>query len=40
VEGAIRNLEEHGTVAVGDVSNGLGHLDLLARSSLQSVVFY
>jgi cytosine/adenosine deaminase-related metal-dependent hydrolase len=28
------------TVGVGDVSNGLAHLDLLAASSLASVVFY
>jgi cytosine/adenosine deaminase-related metal-dependent hydrolase len=36
---AIRGLEEQGTVAVGDVSNGLGHLDLLAASRLSAVVF-
>jgi cytosine/adenosine deaminase-related metal-dependent hydrolase len=36
---AIRSLEERGTVAVGDVSNTLGHLDLLAASRLRSVVF-
>jgi cytosine/adenosine deaminase-related metal-dependent hydrolase len=29
-----------GTVAVGDVSNGLDHLDLLAASPLRSVVFF
>jgi cytosine/adenosine deaminase-related metal-dependent hydrolase len=37
--GAVRFLEEHGTVAVGDVSNALGHLDLLAASRLAAVVF-
>jgi cytosine/adenosine deaminase-related metal-dependent hydrolase len=37
--GAIRSLEAHGTVALGDVSNGLGHLDLLASSRLSAVVF-
>ena len=37
--GAIRSLEERGTVAVGDVSNALGHLDLLAASRLSAVVF-
>jgi cytosine/adenosine deaminase-related metal-dependent hydrolase len=36
---AIRFLEERGTVAVGDVSNALGHLDLLAASRLSAVVF-
>jgi aminodeoxyfutalosine deaminase len=36
---ALRFLEEHGTVAVGDVSNGLGHLSLLAASRLAAVVF-
>jgi cytosine/adenosine deaminase-related metal-dependent hydrolase len=36
---AIREIEERGTVAVGDVSNGLGHLDLLAASRLSAVVF-
>jgi cytosine/adenosine deaminase-related metal-dependent hydrolase len=36
---AIRLLEERGTVAVGDVSNALGHLDLLAASRLSAVVF-
>jgi len=39
VEG-IRFLEERGTVAVGDVSNSLGHLDLLAASELRGVVFF
>jgi cytosine/adenosine deaminase-related metal-dependent hydrolase len=39
-ERAIRQLELNGTAAVGDVSNALGHLDLLAGSSLQSVVFF
>ena len=36
---AIRSLAERGTVAVGDVSNALGHLDLLAASRLSAVVF-
>jgi aminodeoxyfutalosine deaminase len=36
---AIRGLEDAGTVAVGDVSNRLGHLDLLSASRLESVVF-
>jgi cytosine/adenosine deaminase-related metal-dependent hydrolase len=36
---AIRLLEERGTVAVGDVSNTLGHLDILAASRLSAVVF-
>jgi len=36
---AVRFLEEHGTAAVGDVSNTLDHLDLLAASSLSAVVF-
>jgi cytosine/adenosine deaminase-related metal-dependent hydrolase len=37
---AIREAEGSGTVAVGDVSNELAHLDLLARSSLTAVVFH
>jgi aminodeoxyfutalosine deaminase len=37
---AIRQLESTGTVAVGDVSNTLAHLDLLEESSLHVVVFY
>jgi aminodeoxyfutalosine deaminase len=36
----IREVEGTGTVAVGDVSNELSHLDLLARSSLTAVVFH
>lgn len=36
---AIRFLEERGTVAVGDVSNALAHVDALAASSLSAVVF-
>jgi aminodeoxyfutalosine deaminase len=36
---AIRGLEECGTAAVGDVSNLLEHLPLLAASALESVVF-
>lgn len=37
--GAVRSLEACGTVAVGDVSNALGHLDVLAASRLSAVVF-
>jgi cytosine/adenosine deaminase-related metal-dependent hydrolase len=37
---AIRELEQSGTVAVGDVSNALAHLDLLGASRLQAVVFF
>jgi cytosine/adenosine deaminase-related metal-dependent hydrolase len=37
---AIRFLEGRGTVAVGDVSNALGHLDLLSASSLSAVVYF
>jgi cytosine/adenosine deaminase-related metal-dependent hydrolase len=37
---AIRGLEGCGTAAVGDVSNALGHLTLLAESSLEAVVFF
>jgi cytosine/adenosine deaminase-related metal-dependent hydrolase len=37
--GAVRWLEENGTVAIGDVSNTLGHLDVLAASRLSAVVF-
>jgi cytosine/adenosine deaminase-related metal-dependent hydrolase len=37
---AIAALEAGGTVAVGDVSNNLAHLELLAASSLSAVVFY
>jgi cytosine/adenosine deaminase-related metal-dependent hydrolase len=37
---AIAEAEATGTVAVGDVSNTLGHLDLLRASSLRAVVFY
>jgi aminodeoxyfutalosine deaminase len=36
---AIMGLEAGGTVAVGDVSNTLAHLDRLAASSLSAVVF-
>jgi cytosine/adenosine deaminase-related metal-dependent hydrolase len=36
---AVHLLEEHGTVAVGDVSNSLAHLDALAGSRLDAVVF-
>jgi cytosine/adenosine deaminase-related metal-dependent hydrolase len=36
---AIRFLEEHGTVAVGEVSNTLVPLELLAASRLSAVVF-
>lgn len=37
---AIRALEAGGTVALGDVSNALDHIDLLERSTLTSVVFF
>lgn len=37
---AIGALEKTGTVAVGDVSNALGHVDLLQASRLRAVVFY
>lgn len=37
---AVRQLESTGTVAVGDVSNAVAHLDLLEASTLQAVVFY
>jgi aminodeoxyfutalosine deaminase len=36
----IREVEATGTVAVGDVSNALQHLDLLAGSSLRARVFF
>ncbi|HET8647610.1 MAG TPA: amidohydrolase family protein [Vicinamibacteria bacterium] len=36
----ISQLESTGTVAVGDVSNTLKHLDLLEKSTLQAVVFH
>ncbi len=36
---AIRFLEERGTVAIGDVSNTLGHIERLASSCLSAVVF-
>jgi aminodeoxyfutalosine deaminase len=36
---AIALLEARGTAAVGDVSNAVGHLDLLAASHLSAVVF-
>ena len=36
----IQELEDTGTVAVGDVSNTLAHLDLLADSSLRARVFF
>ena len=39
-EAAIDELKTTGTVAVGDVSNALGHLDLLDASGLAAVVFY
>lgn len=42
-EGTRRGIEElqsTGTVAVGDVSNELGHLDLLRESGLEAVVFF
>lgn len=37
---AIDELKATGTVAVGDVSNALAHLDLLEASGLEAVVFY
>jgi cytosine/adenosine deaminase-related metal-dependent hydrolase len=37
---AVLELEESGTVAVGDVSNRLEHLDLLEASGLSAVVFH
>jgi cytosine/adenosine deaminase-related metal-dependent hydrolase len=40
IEAAIDELKTTGTVAVGDVSNALGHLDLLDASGLTAVVFY
>jgi cytosine/adenosine deaminase-related metal-dependent hydrolase len=36
---AIHSLEDRGTVAVGDVSNALAHLEALAASRLDAVVF-
>jgi cytosine/adenosine deaminase-related metal-dependent hydrolase len=36
----ISQLESTGTVAVGDVSNALKHIDLLESSSLQAIVFH
>jgi len=36
----IQELEDTGTAGVGDVSNALAHLDLLARSSLRARVFF
>jgi cytosine/adenosine deaminase-related metal-dependent hydrolase len=36
----IEELERTGTAGVGDVSNALPHLDLLARSSLRARVFF
>jgi cytosine/adenosine deaminase-related metal-dependent hydrolase len=40
VRSGIQELRSTGTVAVGDVSNGLGHLDLLRESGLDAVVFF
>ena len=37
---AIRQMQGTGTVAVGDVSNDLAHLDLVAASRLVAVVFH
>jgi cytosine/adenosine deaminase-related metal-dependent hydrolase len=37
---AIAAVKASGTVAVGDVSNALAHLDLLAESRLRAVVFH
>jgi aminodeoxyfutalosine deaminase len=36
----IRQAESTGTVAVGDISNAMAHLDLLEHSALRAVVFY
>lgn len=38
-EEGVRLVGERGTVAVGDVSNALGHVDVLAASGLRAVVF-
>jgi cytosine/adenosine deaminase-related metal-dependent hydrolase len=40
VADAVRRLVECGTAAVGDVSNTLAHVDLLAASALDAVVFH
>ncbi|PYQ07878.1 MAG: amidohydrolase [Acidobacteria bacterium] len=40
VQTALRELADTGTVAVADVSNTLGHLELLDASGLEAVVFY
>lgn len=40
VSRAVRQVQGTGTVAIGDVSNDLGHLDLLAGSRLTAVVFH
>lgn len=40
VRRGVSQLESSGTVAVGDVSNALAHLDLLEASALTAVVFY
>lgn len=37
---AIAEVEATGTAGIGDVSNALAHLDLLARSSLRARVFF
>jgi cytosine/adenosine deaminase-related metal-dependent hydrolase len=37
---AVREVESFGTVAIGDVSNALAHVDLLERSALEAVVFH
>jgi aminodeoxyfutalosine deaminase len=39
-QAALEELTSTGTVAVGDVSNALGHLELLDASGLEAVVFY
>lgn len=39
-QAALQELTATGTVAVGDVSNALGHLELLDASGLEAVVFY
>jgi len=39
-QAALQELRATGTVAVGDVSNALAHLELLDASGLEAVVFY
>ena len=37
---AVRSVEASGTVAIGDVSNALAHIDLLEGARFESVVFF